>query len=184
MCCPFSWDTLSTSLDTGIGLICRRPLHFVHLEPAHASTLTHHSLGAAIASLCTLDLRQQHPNVKMALYTFGQPRVGNRVSSETKMETTFAPALLKKAQLLPPDVKPRTFTNFSPASTVILTGASLTTATLCRICRSCVLGSGKPFHQPLLSREYCSDFTVRPAYPLLFPIRSMGFHHIPTEVRN
>jgi hypothetical protein len=55
--------------------------------PASASRLnpgtTHRSLGAAISTLCTLDLRQQHPTVEMAQYTFGQPRVGNQVGSST-----------------------------------------------------------------------------------------------------
>jgi len=44
--------------------------------------ITGHSLGAALATLCTLDLRQQHPSVDMAQYTFGQPRVGNAEFSD------------------------------------------------------------------------------------------------------
>lgn len=101
----------------------------------------HYSLGAAIASLCALDLRQQHPHVKMAQYTFGQPRVGNKVSDKMEPRFLFLTRTGRTSQCHPSS--PRIFTNFLLASTMILTGASLTTVTLCRTCRSCALGFGQ-----------------------------------------
>ncbi len=39
--------------------------------------ITGHSLGAALATLATLDLALQYPNVSIILYHFASPRVGN-----------------------------------------------------------------------------------------------------------
>ena len=37
------------------------------------------SLGAALSTLCSLDLSILHPHVHIEQYTFGEPRVGNKV---------------------------------------------------------------------------------------------------------
>jgi predicted lipase len=37
-----------------------------------------HSLGGAIASLAALELAKHFPSSQLHVYTFGQPRVGNR----------------------------------------------------------------------------------------------------------
>lgn len=39
---------------------------------------TGHSLGGALATLATLDLKRRHPGTKVTMYNYGSPRVGNR----------------------------------------------------------------------------------------------------------
>ncbi|KAF0683850.1 Aste57867_24125 [Aphanomyces stellatus] len=39
---------------------------------------TGHSLGGALATLCAMDLALTQPNMDIAMYNFGSPRVGNR----------------------------------------------------------------------------------------------------------
>jgi predicted lipase len=40
-------------------------------------TVTGHSLGGALATLCAVDVQYNFPDVDLDLYTFGSPRVGN-----------------------------------------------------------------------------------------------------------
>ena len=40
--------------------------------------LTGHSLGGALATLCAHDLRTTYKQQELTVYTFGEPRVGNR----------------------------------------------------------------------------------------------------------
>lgn len=40
-------------------------------------TVTGHSLGGALATLCAVDVQYNFPNLAIAVYTFGTPRVGN-----------------------------------------------------------------------------------------------------------
>ena len=51
------------------------------LMTAHTSAnimVTGHSLGGALATLCAVDIKRRiNPTVKVFLYTFGSPRVGN-----------------------------------------------------------------------------------------------------------
>eukprot|EP00056_Hartaetosiga_gracilis_P014133 m.239812 g.239812 ORF g.239812 m.239812 type:complete len:313 (+) comp14088_c0_seq1:60-998(+) len=47
-------------------------------NPSYRIIVTGHSLGAAIASLCSLDLSIKFPKATVITYTFGQPRVGNK----------------------------------------------------------------------------------------------------------
>lgn len=47
-----------------------------HSDAVHVS-ITGHSLGGAMATLCHVDLARAFPPLKLALYTFGSPRVGN-----------------------------------------------------------------------------------------------------------
>lgn len=49
----------------------------VDAHPAAPLLVTGHSLGGALALLAALDIRALFPSVKVALYTYGQPRVGN-----------------------------------------------------------------------------------------------------------
>eukprot|EP00049_Salpingoeca_infusionum_P017774 m.354300 g.354300 ORF g.354300 m.354300 type:complete len:321 (+) comp16974_c0_seq1:132-1094(+) len=46
-------------------------------EPDVEILVAGHSLGAAIAAICALDLNILHPTIPINLYTFGLPRVGN-----------------------------------------------------------------------------------------------------------
>ncbi|GAB4822203.1 hypothetical protein N2152v2_009249 [Parachlorella kessleri] len=49
------------------------------LDPSHVSFhLTGHSLGGAMASLAAVELQQRWPSSSLQVYTYGQPRVGNR----------------------------------------------------------------------------------------------------------
>ena len=50
---------------------------YLQQNPGFKVLVTGHSLGAAIAVFCTLDLVIEMPNVQVYHYTFGQPRVGN-----------------------------------------------------------------------------------------------------------
>lgn len=47
-------------------------------SPAAPPRPAGHSLGGATATLAALDLRLCHPTARFTVYTFGQPRVGNR----------------------------------------------------------------------------------------------------------
>ncbi|KAJ7926905.1 Alpha/Beta hydrolase protein [Mycena leptocephala] len=47
-------------------------------HPAYTIVVTGHSLGGAIASLAAPALKSEHPIAAIKLFTFGQPRVGNR----------------------------------------------------------------------------------------------------------
>ncbi|KAF7350096.1 putative feruloyl esterase A [Mycena venus] len=47
--------------------------------PTYRIVVTGHSLGGAIASLAALSLKIALPDVPLQLYTFGQPRVGNKI---------------------------------------------------------------------------------------------------------
>lgn len=40
--------------------------------------VTGHSLGATLATLCALDLKEKYPQLDINLYTYGSPRVGNK----------------------------------------------------------------------------------------------------------
>ncbi|EGD72617.1 hypothetical protein PTSG_04353 [Salpingoeca rosetta] len=46
-------------------------------NPNYRILVTGHSLGAALAAMCSLDLSIQFPSASIYHYTFGQPRVGN-----------------------------------------------------------------------------------------------------------
>lgn len=39
--------------------------------------VTGHSLGGALATLAALDIKTQYPNVRVTMYSFGSPRVGD-----------------------------------------------------------------------------------------------------------
>ncbi|MBD1998600.1 lipase family protein [Leptolyngbya sp. FACHB-541] len=54
----------------------------IHRYLKDRSTVTHctvtgHSLGGALATLCAVDIQYNFPNIAIAIYTFGTPRVGN-----------------------------------------------------------------------------------------------------------
>ncbi|TFK19316.1 lipase [Coprinopsis marcescibilis] len=49
----------------------------VSANSAYTVVVTGHSLGGAVASMAALSLKAAIPNIKMKLYTYGQPRVGN-----------------------------------------------------------------------------------------------------------
>eukprot|EP00045_Choanoeca_perplexa_P003183 m.29001 g.29001 ORF g.29001 m.29001 type:complete len:303 (+) comp11911_c0_seq1:399-1307(+) len=50
--------------------------------PGYTVHVTGHSLGAAIATLCSLDLAINNPTMRITQYTFGQPRVGNEAFAQ------------------------------------------------------------------------------------------------------
>lgn len=45
--------------------------------PSYSIVSTGFSLGASLASLCSVSLISNSPNVSLRLFTFGQPRTGN-----------------------------------------------------------------------------------------------------------
>ena len=47
---------------------------------------TGHSLGGALASLCAHDLSEKHPGLKVAMYNFGAPRLGNSAFTQVYRE--------------------------------------------------------------------------------------------------
>ena len=51
--------------------------HLLISHPKAHLLVTGHSLGGALATLAALDMRKHFPALKVTLYTFGQPRVGN-----------------------------------------------------------------------------------------------------------
>ena len=46
-------------------------------ENTESITLTGHSLGAAMATLCAYDLKRTYPAIDYEVYLYGSPRVGN-----------------------------------------------------------------------------------------------------------
>ena len=47
---------------------------------------TGHSLGGALASLCAHDLSERHPGLKVSMYNFGAPRLGNSAFTQLYRE--------------------------------------------------------------------------------------------------
>eukprot|EP01147_Barroeca_monosierra_P006122 gene6122-9182_t len=54
--------------------------------------VTGHSLGAALATMCSLDLSIKHPTSSISHYTLGQPRVGNEPFYEFFRQSTIVAA--------------------------------------------------------------------------------------------
>ncbi len=55
----------------------RERIHSIVEKGAEHVTLTGHSLGAAMAVLCALDLQYNFPKIDYEVYLYGCPRVGN-----------------------------------------------------------------------------------------------------------
>ncbi|EDQ87174.1 uncharacterized protein MONBRDRAFT_38123 [Monosiga brevicollis MX1] len=51
-------------------------------NPEYTILVTGHSLGAALAAMCSLDLSIGHPQARILHYTYGQPRVGNQAFAQ------------------------------------------------------------------------------------------------------
>jgi feruloyl esterase len=63
---------------------------YVKDHPSAGVYVTGHSLGAALAALAALDLTLQQQPLK-AVYTFGQPRIGNQAFAHYLNQTLAAP---------------------------------------------------------------------------------------------
>ena len=46
-------------------------------------TICGHSLGGALATLCAVDIQYNFPNINLEVYTYGQPKVGNKAFEES-----------------------------------------------------------------------------------------------------
>jgi len=71
--------------------------------------VTGHSLGAALATLGAIDIKEWNPNVDVLLYNFGSPRVGNSVLAgyiESVLTSTYR--MTNKADIVP-HVPPKLF---------------------------------------------------------------------------
>lgn len=56
----------------------REQIHtYLREHPTTSVTVTGHSLGGALATLCAVDVQYNFPSIAIELYTFGSPRVGN-----------------------------------------------------------------------------------------------------------
>ena len=59
-------------------LSVREQIHnYLRSHAASRVTVTGHSLGGALATLCAVDIQYNFSNIKIDIYTFGAPRVGN-----------------------------------------------------------------------------------------------------------
>ena len=59
-------------------LSVREQIHnYFKSHAALSVTVTGHSLGGALATLCAVDIQYNFSNFKIDIYTFGSPRVGN-----------------------------------------------------------------------------------------------------------
>ena len=59
-------------------LSVREQIHnYLRSHAAPRVTVTGHSLGGALATLCAVDAQYNFSNIKIDIYTFGAPRVGN-----------------------------------------------------------------------------------------------------------
>ena len=47
-------------------------------QPSASILTTGHSLGAALAAIAAIELKQFFPQTKVRVHNFGQPRVGNK----------------------------------------------------------------------------------------------------------
>lgn len=72
----YSWN--ASSLASTVTAAVLRLQHRHGLSPVYA---TGHSMGAALATICALELRTVHRLHDVHLVTFGSPRVGNAVFS-------------------------------------------------------------------------------------------------------
>ncbi|KAI9670145.1 MAG: hypothetical protein M1817_004482 [Caeruleum heppii] len=61
------------------GIVLNALRRAVEANPGYAVFATGHSLGGALAALAAAEARKQ--GIPMALYTYGQPRIGNRATS-------------------------------------------------------------------------------------------------------
>eukprot|EP00043_Microstomoeca_roanoka_P012750 m.123859 g.123859 ORF g.123859 m.123859 type:complete len:328 (+) comp15579_c2_seq2:1202-2185(+) len=59
------------------------------VQPSYTILVTGHSLGGALAAMCSLDLSIKHPHATILHYTFGQPRVGNKAFSDFFRNSTI-----------------------------------------------------------------------------------------------
>lgn len=51
-------------------------------HPSYNVVVTGHSLGAALASIAGVTLKANFPSTTLKVYTFGQPRTGNKVYAD------------------------------------------------------------------------------------------------------
>lgn len=59
-------------------LSVRPQIHnYLKSNPTQNVTVTGHSLGGALATLCAVDIQYNFANLAIEIYTFGAPRVGN-----------------------------------------------------------------------------------------------------------
>ncbi|CAA9587170.1 hypothetical protein AVDCRST_MAG81-4429 [uncultured Synechococcales cyanobacterium] len=74
-------------------LSVREKIHdYLKNHAASSVTITGHSLGGALATLCAVDVQYNFPNVAISIYTFGAPRVGNagfRDSFNRRVPSTY-----------------------------------------------------------------------------------------------
>jgi triacylglycerol lipase len=56
---------------------------YLRSHPATSVTVTGHSLGGALATLCAVDVQYNFSSIPIELYTFGSPRVGNKGFSDS-----------------------------------------------------------------------------------------------------
>ena len=67
------WESLRVEIESVVVALKKS-------NPSFGITATGHSLGAALAAFCALDLTQRY-GYDVLHYTYGEPRIGNEVGS-------------------------------------------------------------------------------------------------------
>merc|ERR1712232_256906 len=86
----------------------REQVHYL-LKGATHVYVTGHSLGAALAEICAMDLKESFPSMTLSVVTFGTPRIGNAALAE--YYNGMLPASLRVAHYrdVVPHLPPHTF---------------------------------------------------------------------------
>ena len=88
------YDNTATDIRVHAGFLAtyrsvREKIHALIPEGACRVIVTGHSLGAALAVLCAVDIQYNFPHKDVEVYAFGCPRVGNKAFAKSYNKRVF-----------------------------------------------------------------------------------------------